>query len=256
MRRPIRQFSCIADKGGHLTITNNYGMFWTEPAVRRGLPLHHTLPAHEWVTGCRCTFGVIHRIMLRAFIAITMALSYASGAAAQDVFNPIRDARIVVNKRAQTLEVHRNGHPTALYRICLGKDPEGPKKTVGDGKTPEGDYFICTKTTASKYCRFLGISYPGEKDAQDAFESGVISRDTRDQIIMRVKNGQPPPWDTKLGGWVGIHGYASDRNRSIWIALFYPKPHNWTDGCIAMWNFEIEDLFSRVRVGTPVTIVP
>jgi murein L,D-transpeptidase YafK len=194
--------------------------------------------------------------MAAACMAVAIALSYAACASAQDAFNPIRDARIVVNKSKQTLELRRNGHTTAMYRICLGKDPQGPKKTVGDGKTPEGDYFICTKSTASKYCRFLGISYPGEKDAQDAFESGEISLNTRNQIITRVRNGQPPPWDTKLGGWVGIHGYASEPNRSIWIALFYPKPHNWTDGCIAMWNFEIEDLFSRVRVGTPVTIVP
>ncbi len=188
--------------------------------------------------------------------AIAMVTFCGAVATADDGFRGIRDTRIVINKGAQTLELHRNGDKVAVYRVCLGGDPRGPKRITGDGKTPEGDYFVCTKSTASHYCRFLGISYPGRKDAQVAFEQGLISRDTRDAIISRVANGQPPPWNTKLGGWVGIHGYPTDEFRKLWVVLFYPKPHNWTDGCVAMWNFEIEDLFSQVFVGTPITILP
>jgi murein L,D-transpeptidase YafK len=194
--------------------------------------------------------------MVWAVVAMALAVALEYSAFAEEPFSPIRDTRIVVDKGNQTLELFRNGHMTAKYRVCLGKEPRGPKRIIGDGKTPEGDYFICTKSTASRYCRFLGISYPGEKDAQTAFESGLISVGTRDEIISRVGNGEPPPWNTKLGGWVGIHGYATDEHRSLWVSLFYPKPHNWTDGCIALWNFEIEELFSRVSVGTRVTILP
>jgi len=164
--------------------------------------------------------------------------------------------RIVIKKESQVLELYHNGVRVKSYRVCLGVDSNGPKTEVGDKKTPEGDYFICTKQSVSKFHRFLGISYPGEQDAQGAFEKGRISLNTRDSIIRKIKEGKTPPWDTKLGGWVGIHGYPSDENKRKWVALLFPKPTNWTDGCIAVWNFEIEELFSRVPVGTPVTILP
>lgn len=164
--------------------------------------------------------------------------------------------RIVISKSRQLLELYQGYLRIKTYRVCLGLEPCGPKRITGDRRTPEGEYFICLKTTASKFHRFLGISYPGESDAQAAFEAGIISRATRDDIVQRARSGQAPPWDTKLGGWVGIHGYPTDGYKHTWISLLYPKPHNWTDGCIAMWNFEVEELFSTVTVGTPVTIVP
>jgi hypothetical protein len=183
-------------------------------------------------------------------------LSSGNGALAQDEFLPSYDTEIVIHKARQVLELKRNGSKIKEYRVCLGLNPNGPKRLTGDRRTPEGDYFICYKSTESQFHRFLGISYPGIQDAQTAFEQGIISKDVRDGIIRSLENGQTPPWDTKLGGWVGIHGYPSEEYRRRWIALFYPKPHNWTDGCIAMWNFEIEDLYAKVSVGTPVTILP
>ncbi len=164
--------------------------------------------------------------------------------------------RIIVKKKDQVLELYKNGTKVKTYRVCLGLFPSGPKRIVGDRKTPEGDYYICSKNRSSNFELFMGISYPGEHDAQIAFEQGMISKDTRDSIIRSIKEGKQPPWNTKLGGWVGIHGYPTKPNTKTWVALLYPKPHNWTNGCIAMWDFEIEELFETVPVGTPVTIVP
>ncbi len=163
---------------------------------------------------------------------------------------------ILIRKSKQVLELYQNGARVRTYRICLGLNPEGPKRVTGDRKTPEGNYYICYKSMQSQFHRFLGLSYPGEEDAQTAFENGLISLDKRDSIVSSVREGKKPPWNTRLGGWVGIHGYPTDENAGRWVALLYPKPHNWTDGCIAMWNFEIEELFSLVSVGTPVTIRP
>ncbi|MEW6533511.1 MAG: L,D-transpeptidase family protein [Thermodesulfobacteriota bacterium] len=164
--------------------------------------------------------------------------------------------RIVVHKASQILEFHQRGRNPMIFRVCLGMNPEGPKKITGDQRTPEGEYFICLKSEASSFHRFLGISYPGERDAQAAFEQGMISLDTRDSILQPLREGRQPPWNTKLGGWVGIHGYPTDNYRKLWITLLYPKPHNWTDGCIALWDFEIDQIFPKVSLGTPVTILP
>lgn len=163
---------------------------------------------------------------------------------------------IVVHKGRQVLELYLNGSKVRTYRVCLGLDPEGPKRVTGDRRTPEGNYVVCYKSQASRFHRFLGISYPSEDDVQMAFERGLISLDKRDTIIDRIRTGPRPPWNTELGGWVGIHGYPTDENHRRWVSLLYPKPHNWTDGCIAMWNFEVEELFSIVPLGTPITIVP
>lgn len=163
---------------------------------------------------------------------------------------------IVVRKAQRLLDLFRNGNRVRTYRVCLGSNPVGTKTCQGDRRTPEGDYFVCYKSTGSRFYRFLGLSYPGEEDARRAFDRGAISLDKRNLIIESIRAGKRPPWDTELGGWVGIHGYPTDEYPRRWCVILLPKPDNWTDGCIAMWNSEIEELFSRVRVGTPVLIVP
>jgi murein L,D-transpeptidase YafK len=164
--------------------------------------------------------------------------------------------RIIVFKGLQRLELHRDGVRIKSYRVCLGQEPSGHKTMLGDNRTPEGEYFICFKNANSKFHRFLGISYPGGRDAARGFERGMISLETRNSIIRDARARRPPSWDTKLGGWVGIHGYPTDPYLRRWVTLLYPKPHNWTEGCIAMWNFEIDELFSIIPVGTPVSILP
>ncbi len=170
--------------------------------------------------------------------------------------NRTLSTRIVIHKALQVLELWENGFPTRMYRVCLGEAAFGPKTITGDKKTPEGEYYICFKNKASKFHRFLGISYPGIQDAQAAFERGVISLDVRDSIIRKIERKETPPWNTKLGGWVGIHGYPTDLSFKLWTSLLLPKPHNWTDGCVAVWSYEIEDLYARVPLRTPVTILP
>ncbi len=192
-------------------------------------------------------------LQLLVLLAVT-----AAAIAAQPQQTPARvnDCTIVVFKADQILDLYRGNRLVKRYKICLGVGPAGPKEITGDSKTPEGDYFICYKTESSKFCRFLGISYPGLEDAEHAFETGRISKNARDQIVNSAKHGETPPWNTILGGWVGIHGYPTDEYKKMWTVLMYPKPHNWTDGCIAMWDFEIEELFSLVEIGTPVHIRP
>jgi murein L,D-transpeptidase YafK len=162
---------------------------------------------------------------------------------------------IVISKTHRLLTLYENGRPVKKYRVCMGP-LDGPKTVTGDKKTPEGDYFICTKNTTSKYHLFLGLSYPNPKDITAAYESGVIDKKKYGEIMRRIKDRDRTPWNTELGGWVGIHGYPTDDRHRMWMSILHPKPDNWTDGCIALWNFEIEELFARVPLGTSVKILP
>jgi murein L,D-transpeptidase YafK len=193
--------------------------------------------------------------VLVALTAAALLFLHAAPAAAWEILG-WSPTKIVIFKERKVLELHKNGRDIKTYRVCLGLNPIGPKKITGDKKTPEGEYYICYKSTESSYHRFLGLSYPSAEDARAAFENGIISAEKKDTIISSIKNGQAPPWDTTLGGWVGIHGYPTDEYKRQWITLFYPKPDNWTDGCIAMWNSEIEEVFASVSIGTPVLILP
>lgn len=163
--------------------------------------------------------------------------------------------RIVISKANRVLTLYQDGRAVKQYRVCIG-NPDGPKTVTGDKKTPEGEYVICMKNTTSKYHLFLGLSYPNPKDISAAYESGVIDKKKYREIMKRIKDQDPAPWNTELGGWVGIHGYPTDDRHRMWMSILHPKPDSWTDGCIAMWNFEIEELFDRVPLGTSVKILP
>ncbi len=191
-------------------------------------------------------FGLMKTVALIVVSALYLIFAVSSAA----------DTRIVICKEARVLKLFENGKQTHQYNICLGTNPRGPKAYSGDGKTPEGEYSICFKNAASQYHRFLGISYPGIKDAEAALQEGLITKEELGRITKSANSGAIPPWGTKLGGWVGIHGYPQLEPKRIWMSLLHPKPDNWTDGCIAMWTTEIEELFPKTPLGTKVIITP
>ena len=128
------------------------------------------------------------------------------------------------------------------YRIALGESPLGHKMREGDGKTPEGEYFVCTKNDKSKFHLSLGLSYPNASDAQAAFAAGRISKAECDAVCAAQKTGKRPPWDTALGGFIMIHGGGTDSD--------------WTKGCIALSDADMDVLFAEVPLGTAVRILP
>jgi murein L,D-transpeptidase YafK len=110
------------------------------------------------------------------------------------------------------------------YIIDIGFSPVGDKYYEGDGKTPEGNYFINRKNPYSKFHLSIGISYPNERDRAEA-----------------ATLGKPP------GGDIFIHG-ESDRRKL--------GRNDWTWGCISVPNREIEEIYSMVKNGTPIKINP
>jgi len=129
---------------------------------------------------------------------------------------------IQVYKAQRRMELLRAGRIIATYRIALGDAPVGHKRQQGDEKTPEGDYRITYRNPRSRFHLSLRVSYPNEADRRQARARGV---DPGGDIMI---HGATPP------------GYRGD----------------WTDGCIAVTNAEMDEIWRRVPVGTPIRIVP
>jgi murein L,D-transpeptidase YafK len=156
--------------------------------------------------------------------------------------DPIPDARIEVLKRSRQLILYSGNRIVKTYRIGLGFSPEGPKARQGDGRTPEGSYYVCSKNSKSQFFLSLGLSYPNESDATRGLKDGLITRPQYQQIIAALRWGGVPLWNTGLGGEIFIHGSGSSTD--------------WTWGCVALENQDIQELFNTIPKGTPVTIRP
>ena len=137
--------------------------------------------------------------------------------------------KLVVYKSKRQLLAYSDGKIIKKYTISLGGAPVGHKRFEGDKKTPEGIYYIHDKNPDSGYYKNLGVSYPNENDAAYA------------------KQHQKSP-----GGDIKIHGL---RNRTGIVGKFH-RWKDWTLGCIALTNREIDELYASVPVGTVIEIMP
>jgi murein L,D-transpeptidase YafK len=136
---------------------------------------------------------------------------------------------ILILKKDHVLELLAAGKVIHTYKVALGSGGLAPKEREGDGRTPEGHYIIDARNAASEYHRSLHISYPNAEDRQRAAKLGV------------------PP-----GGAIMIHGLPNGKG--------YIRPahrlYDWTLGCVAVTDDEIEQIWNLVPVGTPVEIRP
>ena len=154
----------------------------------------------------------------------------------------LRDPRLVIKKKARVLELYDGAELIKTYPVVLGFAPSGDKEKQGDGKTPEGEFYIFVKNPQSKFHLSVGISYPSKEDAVRGLESKIISRSEHDAIVRAIDGKKMPPQKTALGGEIYIHGggVAGD----------------WTWGCIAMNNEDVEEIYNATRVGAKVVIHP
>jgi len=137
--------------------------------------------------------------------------------------------KILVEKAERRLTLFFNDQVLKTYKIALGGNPIGPKEQQGDNKTPEGVYFIDAKNKDSQYHLSLHISYPNASDRQRAQELGVSP-----------------------GGDIMIHGI---KNGFSWVGGFHSEV-DWTKGCIAVTDEEIEEIDKLAPIGTIVEIKP
>lgn len=151
------------------------------------------------------------------------------------------DPQIIITKSKRKLEIFDGGCLIKNYEIVLGFSPTGKKETEGDGKTPEGEFYIVAKNPESKYHLSLSIGYPAADDATRGFGRGVITAEEYREITKALDAGKMPPQKTGLGGEIYIHGGGID--------------NDWTAGCIALKDKDIEEVFYVIPVGTKVTIL-
>jgi len=131
--------------------------------------------------------------------------------------------------------------------IRLGRAGAGIKKKQGDGVTPLGSFSIGWINKSSKFHIFIGLNYPSIEYAKTGLATGIISQKEFELITRAQQERTKPPQDTKLGGLIGLHGIGKG-------SLKIHKLVNWTEGCIALENKQIEKLVKIVHLGMKTVI--
>lgn len=130
---------------------------------------------------------------------------------------------VQVRKGARRLELISDGRVVRAYPVSLGKDPSGPKRFEGDGRTPEGAYVIDRRLSRSSYFLSLGISYPTMREVAAARRAG-----------------------RSAGSNIFVHGQPN--------SVIRPLEGDWTQGCVALSNEDMREAFFAVPVGCPIRI--
>ena len=137
--------------------------------------------------------------------------------------------RVVVYKRERKLVLLSQGKELRSYKVALGGEPVGPKTRQGDHRTPEGFYILDSRNPNSHFYKAFHISYPNAQDIAAAKKLGVSP-----------------------GGDIMLHGLPKEY---AWVGKAHTL-HDWTDGCVAVTDAEMDEIWKLVRVGTPIEIKP
>lgn len=159
--------------------------------------------------------------------AALAALAACSGPSKFKTYSGPPVTSIVVNKGARKMYMLSGNKAIKAYDIGLGTVPVGHKNFEGDGRTPEGLYFIDRRNPNSRYHLSLGVSYPNTADT-----------------ALAAAQGRPP------GGDIFIHGQGPEGQ------VLSKQRRDWTVGCIAVNDKEVEDIYAMVQDGTPIYINP
>jgi murein L,D-transpeptidase YafK len=187
--------------------------------------------------------------LLRSFITLVLLLW---GSLANIVADTHLTYEIIVIKSKRLLVVKKETQVIKEYRVALGQGGAGGKRLEGDRHTPEGKYTVVNFRPSNKFHYFIQLNYPSRQDAMTGFKKGLISWKELIRIYQahQEKNGIPPQ-QTSLGGFVGIHGIGHETNQKLIIHRYF----DWTRGCIALTNHEIDELRQFISLGTRVTIL-
>jgi murein L,D-transpeptidase YafK len=155
---------------------------------------------------------------------------------------------LLVDTQKQFLAI-KHGKKTVkfLKNIAIGQNGAGEKKRLGDDVTPKGSYTSNWINSKSSFYRFYGFDYPSVDNAKKALANNLVTKKSYSAIINAHKKKSLPPQNTKLGGRIGIHGLGKGNK---WIH----ERVNWTHGCIALTNEQIDILGGWISKGTQVVV--
>ncbi len=155
---------------------------------------------------------------------------------------------IRISKTEQTMFVYQGGKlmariPTDLgYNFFADKERRGNAGDPDHWRTPEGQFSVVSKNPHSQYHKAFVLNYPNAEDAKRGLQDSIITQAEYDAIVQAERNVSMPIMTTELGGYIEIHGDGTG------------KRSNWTQGCIAIDNTELDKLWDLIVVGTPVLI--
>ena len=161
---------------------------------------------------------------LKVFLVVGLALAVSGCSSKFKTYNGPEVTQVLVNKGERKMYLLHHGEVLEQYKVGLGFAPGGDKKVRGDGRTPEGDYTIDRRNPNSQFHLSIGISYPNEADLAEA---KALGKNAGGDIFIHGR-----PWKYRKGG------------------------RDWTAGCIAVTNREMQDIYAMVRDGTPIRINP
>ncbi len=142
---------------------------------------------------------------------------------------------LLVRKSERTLTLYEDGQARKIYPIVLGKEPDGPKLYQGDHRTPEGEYHIINKYFHPYWSRFMLLDYPTPMNEE-------VYAWSRDHDLLPERGSTVPD----IGGAIGIHGVENENLNRDGI--------DWTEGCISLFNRDVDELYDLVPIGTRVVI--
>lgn len=160
----------------------------------------------------------------------------------------VAETRLQIDTQQGTLTVLDDNKPLRIFNgIAIGRFGARRNKMLGDGMTPLGSYHVTSIEPSQHFHFFVRLDYPSVADANRGLKNGILTASQAAAIRAAHAKGQLPPQDTPLGGHIGLHGIG---NGDPEVHLRY----NWTKGCIAMTNAQLDQLLSLIRVGTRVDI--
>jgi len=155
---------------------------------------------------------------------------------------------IQVDTGDQTLDLYEGRRRVLHFEgISIGRNGVTRDKLLGDKRTPLGQYKVAWLNPKSRFRYFIGLDYPRREQVERAYQRGVIKASERDRLLKAWYLSTGTPQNSPLGGQIGIHGLGSGNARLHEIA-------NWTEGCVALTNRQIDQLRSHVRIGMRVII--
>jgi murein L,D-transpeptidase YafK len=162
-------------------------------------------------------------------LTAVLAGSLCALGTSQTAPTPLHADRVVILKKERTLQLLNQGKVIKTYKVALGGDPVGPKTRQGDHKTPEGVYVLDSRNPHSQFYKSIHVSYPNASDRGAARQKGVSP-----------------------GGDVFVHGLP---NGYRYVGAAH-RLKDWTDGCIAVTDEEMDEIWLAVSDGTPIEIRP